>query len=129
MELFLFCVNIRIHQDTTTELANNDFLAEANIQLSLCWNFAVATAATIALNLYNRQSIVCIFADTMESCDQTLFNMFLPECIVTLAGRPDRGAQGCVRSTPQMGVLADRELGIGSPGTQVLLYNAHLWRL
>ena len=61
-----------IDEDTSAELAHDDFLAQADIQLALCGDLAVATAATIALDLDDRQTVVCVLADTLESGEETL---------------------------------------------------------
>ena len=71
----LFLSHFSIDEDASAELANDDFFALTDIQLALCGYFAVATAATVSLHLNDRQSVVCVFADTLESSEETLIDI------------------------------------------------------
>ena len=78
--LFLLRVDLSIYQDTSTQLANDDFLSQTDIQLTLCWDLAVATAAAITLYFHYGQTVVSILANTVESCHQTILNILLQVC-------------------------------------------------
>ena len=77
-ELFLFFDgHLGINEDTAAELANEDFLACADVELALCGNLAVATAATVALYLHYGETVVCVLADTLEGGEETLIDVLL----------------------------------------------------
>ena len=77
MHCALFFSHLRIDEDTSAELAHDDFLALAYIQLALCGDLAVAAAATVALYLDDRQTVVRVLADTFESGEETLVDGLL----------------------------------------------------
>ena len=77
--LFLFrsFSHLRINEDTSAEFANDDFLTLADVELSLSRNFSVATSTAISFNFNDCESVVCVFADTLESSKETFVDMFL----------------------------------------------------
>ena len=68
---------LRIDQDTSAVLADNDLLVELQVYLTLGGNFIEATSASIAVNRNNSQSITSSFTDTTKGMKQTLLNPFL----------------------------------------------------
>ena len=57
---------LRIDQDTSTVLADNDLLVELQVYLTLGGNFIEATSASITVNRNNSQSITSSLADTAK---------------------------------------------------------------
>ena len=57
---------LRIDQDTSTVLADDDLLVELQVYLTLGGNFIEATSASIAVNRNNSQSITSSLADTAK---------------------------------------------------------------
>ena len=69
--------HLRVNEDTAAELANEDFLACSDVELALCGNLAVATAATVTLYLHYGETVVCVLADTLEGGEETLIDVLL----------------------------------------------------
>ena len=57
---------LRIDQDTSTVLADDDLLVELQVYLTLGGNFIEATSASIAVNRNNSQPITSPFADAAK---------------------------------------------------------------
>ena len=68
---------LRIDQDTSTVLADDNLLVELQVYLTLGGNFIEATSASIAVNRHNSQSVTGSFTDTTKGMKQTLLNPFL----------------------------------------------------
>ena len=68
---------LRIDQDTSTVLADNDLLVELQVYLTLGGNFIEATSASITVNRNNSQSVTGSFTDAAKGMKQTLLNPFL----------------------------------------------------
>ena len=74
---YLLFSHLLIDEDTSAELADDDFLALSDVDLPLCGDLAVASAATVALDLDDCQTVVRILADTLESGEETLVDGLL----------------------------------------------------
>ena len=55
--LLLNTCKFRVNHNAATVLANDDFLSHADIQLTLWWNLAEATATSITLNVNDTKTI------------------------------------------------------------------------
>ena len=66
LDLLLNAGKLGINHDTAAVLANDDFLAHADIKLTLWRNLVKATAARLALYINDTQTVTCIVADTLE---------------------------------------------------------------
>ena len=76
--LFLLLnIHVGVNEDTAAELANEDFLACSDVELALCGNLAVATAATVALYFHHSETVVCVLTDTLEGREETLVDVLL----------------------------------------------------
>ena len=53
----LYVLNFGVNKDASAELANDDLLVHTDVELALCRYLAVATAARVALDGNNGESV------------------------------------------------------------------------
>ena len=70
-------LDIRVNEDATAELANDDLLMHTDVELALRRYLAVATAARVALDGNDSQTVAGVLADALERGQQTVVNLTL----------------------------------------------------
>ena len=75
--LLLYTSKLRVNHNTSTVLANNDFLSHADIHLTLWRYLAEATCTSITLNIHDTQAIAGALAYALERSQQTWLDVKL----------------------------------------------------